>query len=210
MTSNNKIKEEFNITPTGAWSGEISQQHVHDKKLAQAITKFFKDKIVDTVLDLGAGLGLYTKELQNNQIFASCYDGHPETQILSEGRCAVIDLTKKISFSKYDWVLSLEVGEHLPKEYEDSFFQTLVNHSKKGVLLSWAIPGQGGDGHVNEQTNEYIKSKMFDFGYKVNLKAEEQLRASSTLSWFKKTIMVFEKEIEEVEVSGAYIDNNEI
>ena len=61
--------------------------------------------------------------------------------------------------------MSLEVGEHIPKEYEDIFINNLHNNNNKGIILSWAILGQGGFGHVNEQNNDYIKSKMSNLGY---------------------------------------------
>ncbi len=67
-------------------------------------------------IELGAGLGLYTENLLRKGIFTSCYDGNPDTQDLSKGKCAILDLTKGINFPKYDWVLCLEVGEHLPKQ----------------------------------------------------------------------------------------------
>ena len=46
--------------------------------------------------------------------------------------------------------MSLEVGEHLPKEFEDIFINNLDNNNNYGIVLSWAIKGQGGYGHYNE------------------------------------------------------------
>lgn len=51
----------------------------------------------------------------------------------------------------------------------------------------------GGDGHFNEQDNDYIKARMADYGYTNDLAAELSLRAQATLPWFKNTIMVFRK-----------------
>jgi len=184
-------KNEFNILKNGSWSGEVSTQHKHDPRLELALIEFFQKKKIKTILDLGAGKGHYTEGFIKNGFFASCYDGNPNTQNLSNGRCGIIDLTKEINFSKYEWVLSLEVGEHLPKEFEDVLLNNLINNSTHGIVLSWAIPGQGGDGHVNEQTNEYIKNKMRTLGYIDDPLSETELRNSSSLSWFKNTIMVF-------------------
>ena len=41
-------------------------------------------------------------------------------------------------------VMSLEVGEHIPADYEAIFLDNLARHAKEGVLLSWARPNQGG------------------------------------------------------------------
>ena len=36
-----------------------------------------------------------------------------------------------------DWVLSLEVGEHVPSRYEDMYLRNLHAHNCKGIILSW-------------------------------------------------------------------------
>jgi len=64
-----------------------------------------------------------------------------------------------------DWVVSIEVGEHIDQAFEDTFFDNLVKLSEKGVVLSWAVEGQGGFQHVNEQSNAqlfhyYVYCKM--------------------------------------------------
>ena len=89
--------------------------------------------------------------------------------------------------------MSLEVGEHLPKEHEDAFMENLHRHNVHGIVLSWATVGQGGTGHVNEQDNEYIKAKICGKGYTSDVKAELVLRKSARLNFFQNTLMVFRK-----------------
>ena len=48
-----------------------------------------------------------------------------------------------------DWVMSLEVGEHVPARFEDVIFDNIATHAHDAVVLSWAAPGQPGLGHVN-------------------------------------------------------------
>jgi hypothetical protein len=59
--------------------------------------------------------------------------------------------------------------------------------------MSWALEGQGGLGHFNERSNEYIKSKIMALGYTNDVDAENVLREASSLWWFKNTLMVFRK-----------------
>lgn len=33
---------------------------------------------------------------------------------------------------KYEWVMSLEVAEHVPKKYEANFVENLIRHACKG------------------------------------------------------------------------------
>jgi hypothetical protein len=105
----------------------------------------------------------------------------------------VLDLSKPFDMPKKEYVITLEVGEHIPKINEDIFIGNVHNHNTKGVILSWAVVGQGGDGHVNCQNNDYIKQKFHDLGYKNDIEEEQFLRINSSFSWFKNTIMVFKK-----------------
>ena len=73
---------------------------------------------------------------------------------MSEGFIQLADLTKKQDFGgttarQYDWVICMEVAEHIPREFEHVFLLNLVASAQKGVLLSWGLPGQNGIGHVN-------------------------------------------------------------
>lgn len=55
---------------------------------------------------------------------------------------------------RFDLAVSLEVAEHLPPQCASSFVSSLCR-SAPAVLFSAAVPGQGGEHHVNEQWPEY-------------------------------------------------------
>ena len=75
--------------------------------------------------------------------------------LIPNERFSVAELTGPISLGRqFDLVQSLEVAEHLPKTSAERFVQTLVTHGTR-VLFSAAIPGQGGENHINEQPLEY-------------------------------------------------------
>ena len=120
-------------------------------------------------------------------------DGNPATEKLSAGLATVADLSQTLDLVPRDWVLSLEVGEHLPRKYEPALIDNLHRHNQRGIVLSWAVPGQGGFGHYNEQPNDYVIEKMTKLGYKYDPSASTQLRSASSLPWFKNTILVFRK-----------------
>jgi tryptophanyl-tRNA synthetase len=62
------------------------------------------------------------------------------------------------------------------------------------LIISWAVEGQGGSGHVNCKNNDYIIAQVVDRGFKYNTEASDALRKSATnASWFSYTIMVFDK-----------------
>ena len=187
------------ISNKGFWLTDDESGHCFDLSLATKLKDFFNSVKCNDILDLGCGPGKYTKYFIDNGIKSEGYDGNPNTPIISDGLCKVADLTQINKFDNKDWVLSLEVGEHIPKEYEAIFIQNLINHSKKGIILSWAVPNQPGDGHVNCQSNEYVINLMRSHNYILDVHSTIQLREAAELWWFKNTLMVFrKKEMEKI------------
>ena len=178
---------------TGIWQNNSFEGHGYDTFLSNALVHILKKNNISEVYDFGCGHGLYTRNLLVNKINCQGYDGNPYTQQLTDNLCNVLDLSKPFDMPKKEYVITLEVGEHIPKINEDIFIGNVHNHNTKGVILSWAVVGQGGDGHVNCQNNDYIKQKFHDLGYKNDIEEEQFLRINSSFSWFKNTIMVFKK-----------------
>lgn len=184
----------MSIHQNGYWQGlESSSQHCYDSFLANSLVNFLQSENVKSIVDFGCGMGNYVKTFREHNLNASGFDGNPNTQELTNNICSVLDLSVPMQFDPFEWVMSLEVGEHLPSQFEDVFIQNLHNNNKHGIILSWAIKGQGGHGHINEQNNDYIKSKICDLGYINDTETELKLRRDSSLWWFKNTIMVFRK-----------------
>ena len=182
------------INKHGWWFNVDEQDHKHDELLQESLLDFFKKENATSVVDFGCGRGYYAKFLNDNNIPTDCYDGSPDTKIKTNGMCDVLDLAIDFDLNKqYDWVLSLEVGEHIPEKYFDTFIKSLCKHSKEGIVLSWAIKDQDGLGHVNCRPNEYIKNKLAELGYINDVDAENKLRKNTTHEWFHNTIMVFRK-----------------
>lgn len=183
------------IHERGYWIGtDIMHEHQYDNSLAMGLADFFKKEKAESVVDFGCGPGEYVKALRERQIPCEGYDGNPDSAKISEGIVKVADLSEPFNLGKsFDWVLSIEVGEHLPKKYEKTFVENLHRHNTKGIVLSWAVKGQGGYGHFNEQSNEYVKAMMAEYGYENDIEAEKSLRQRARLPWFKNTLMVFRK-----------------
>ena len=96
---------------------------------------------------------------------------------------------------KFDWAMSIEVGEHLPAKFEATFMDNLARHAKRGVVLSWALEGQGGHHHVNSHNNNYVIAKLAARRLQYDEKASMQLRGQVlSLNWLKSTLMVFRRQ----------------
>ena len=96
------------------------------------------------VASFGDGSGRYKELLMASGLLKGydSYDGAPFSEEISEGRVKYLDLTlPQYGLPLYDWIISLEVAEHIPREYENIYLDNIVRHAKEGVILSWARPG---------------------------------------------------------------------
>ena len=172
----------------------VGGNEIFDEGLAKAILSYLKKQNVKKIADFGCGHGQYTFFFEKENLKCDGFDGNPDTPKITKNKCKVLDLTKKfVSETKWEYIISLEVGEHLPKKFEKIFIQNLDDNNTKGIILSWALVGQGGYGHFNERNNDYIKNIFTKLGYYNDINAETYLRNNAIVDWFKNTIMVFKK-----------------
>jgi 2-polyprenyl-3-methyl-5-hydroxy-6-metoxy-1,4-benzoquinol methylase len=153
----------MSISNTGFWNfggQHLKNEHCIDPILSKAIVQSLHQKNVREVYDFGCGLGNYTLDINQSGIQCTGFDGNPETSKFPN--CIVKDLTKPMNLEPVDCVLCLEVAEHIPKQFEESLLKNITTSIKdNGVLiLSWAVEGQGGLGHVNCQNNPYVIDTM--------------------------------------------------
>jgi len=188
-------KKQYISRETGIWSLEIAKKrHRYDNKLAEYIAATCKS--VKSVADLGCGSGDYCKCIKEHGIpLVHGYEGTPDIRkIAVYDDITVIDLTKRRYVgTNYDLALCLEVGEHIPQKYEQVFIDNVCEFTSKDLIISWAIPGQGGAGHFNEQPNEYIINEFIKRGLTFDEESSMKLRDASSYKWFGNTLMKFER-----------------
>jgi 2-polyprenyl-3-methyl-5-hydroxy-6-metoxy-1,4-benzoquinol methylase len=147
---------------TGVWSQkEAESNHQFSPALAKLLAgRVFRNS--HSVFDIGCGPGKYVDYLVSQGIFSIGVDG------TSFGKQLQHDLTQGFPddfITGTHAILCLEVAEHIPAEFENIFLSNLVKFSSGLIVLSWAIPEQGGFGHVNERSNPYVIRKMAEYGY---------------------------------------------
>ncbi|XP_047740342.1 uncharacterized protein LOC108677820 [Hyalella azteca] len=120
------------------------------------------------------------------------FDGGIDIEEVSGGFIAHADLSEEGLWlgRRWDWVMSIEVGEHIHPKHEDFFLDNLIRHACAGIILTWAVEGQPGHYHVNNHNNDYIKQRMRDKGLIVDEDAEKLLR-QVTRKYLINTPMVF-------------------
>ena len=145
------------------------------------------------------GLGTWAcvqKELNNSKVLV--LDGSyidKENIYVDKEEFEYVDLNsrselKKISV-KYDLIISLEVAEHLPKERADSFVGDLCALGDV-ILFSAAIPGQGGEGHINEQFLSYWKDLFEKRGYRLYDIIRNKVQGDKKIcSWYRQNVVLF-------------------
>lgn len=193
-----RSKNAHKVSSTGGWcastSKENSGQHKTDRQFAAALATFFKGKYVAS---FGDGPGRYKQLLLDSglPIGYDAYDGAPFTEETSEGRVQYLDLTlPQYGLPLYDWILSLEVAEHIPKEYESIYIDNIVRHAKEGIIISWAKPGQDGYSHVNNRPFSYVKTLFENLGFKHDGNSSTKLQKVAKLEWLQWNTNVFRRE----------------
>ena len=185
----------FSINTKGFWETEDGIGHIHDTSLGEGIINYFTANNVNKVFDFGCGMGDYAKTFISNGLEVKAFDGNPNTEKLTGGIGKVLDLSEEFNLEELaDCAMSLEVGEHIPKEYEQIFLDNICRHTNSKILLSWAVVGQTGDGHVNCQNNDYVIEEMKKRGFTYDAKSSNELRSKVTVAWwFTNTLMLFVK-----------------
>ena len=159
-----------------------------DEALARGLSGLFAGKSVG---DFGAGFGRYVEEIRKYGQVSSIvgYDGMPDVEKSSKGLVRRVDFTSEVGsgIPVFDWVLSLDVGEHIPPEKEDVFITNVCSHSREGAVVSWAESGRGG--HVITRMSEL-------WSLDLDPSETESLRMSAGFKHFKKAVMLFKKRTE--------------
>ena len=128
-------------------------------------------------------------------LFIPAYDGGPYYDVVSEGRVKYLDLTlPHYGLPLYDWVMSLEVAEHVPRKFESVYIDNIVRHAKEGIVLSWAVPGQGGHSHINNRPLDYVIAKLKSHSFIHDPEASKLLQSKASVSWLRKNINVYKRD----------------
>ena len=154
-----------------------------------------------SLLDFGAGVGQMCSALLARDSRRECrsYDGAGNVESTTGGFVEWFDLSTPLRLPRADWVLSLEVGEHVPNALEPMMIRNLVAHACRGIVLSWGMykPRDIGHHDANYHSKVYLTSVLEQLGFRhdANLtRAVLDDRATPRHRWFKNTLVgVFER-----------------
>lgn len=152
-----------------------------------------------SVLDVGCGTGTWLKVFEENGVndYFGVDGDYVESKMLKipSELFHAHDLTKSLTMGrKFDIVVSLEVAEHIPEKFADIFIESLVKHGDV-LLFSAAIPGQGGQNHLNEQWPEYWQAKFACHGFYFQDVIRPLIWNNSSVEWwYRQNIFLLTKE----------------
>jgi SAM-dependent methyltransferase len=151
---------------------------------------------IKSVLDIGCGAGAWLSEFQRLGISDFCgVDGEyvsGSALLIDDAKFIPRDITKPFDFGRdFDLVECLEVAEHVPTEASRILVDNIARHGKR-VLFSAAVPGQGGENHINEQPHEFWRDLFRERGYRLFDFVRPAVQESSEIeSWYRYNVLFF-------------------
>ena len=158
------------------------------------------------VVDFGCGDGLLLSEFAKQHIGGIGY----EFSNAGINRCqrrgvsvVKLDFSNHIlpsPFPKGDLVVCLEVAEHLPMKDADFLCDILsCCEGSKWLVFAAAIPGQGGEGHLNEQPHDYWREKIEARGWRFNntlTKKQRTVWREGGVAWYYwQNLQIFKRSL---------------
>lgn len=146
---------------------------------------------VRSVLDLGSGMGYASRYFHSRGLQVLAVEGLPDNVNKSHYPCIEHDITKTPVNCRVDLVHCQEVVEHIEEKYLDNLLASLM--CGRIIVMTNALPGQGGYHHVNEQPTEYWIQHLQSRGCQVLVEDSNRVRniaASEGAVYLAKTALV--------------------
>ena len=165
---------------------------------------------VESVLDVGCGAGAWLAEYAKQGVpLYLGVDGDyvkPCSLLIPAEDFIARDISQPFDLEKrFDLVQCLEVGEHLHSSASRTLIANLVRHSDF-VLFSAAVPGQGGENHINEQPYEFWRKIFAEHGYSPYDFIRPLVRGTKGVEgWYLRNIMLYVADSSQARLGPAIV-----
>lgn len=164
---------------------------------AHALLPLVVDALHPTsVLDVGCGAGAWLSAYGKLGVadIAGVDGDYVDRSVLLIEQAAFHprDITKAFDFGRqFDLVQCLEVAEHVPPEASGMLLDNITRHGTV-VLFSAAVPGQGGEDHINEQTYAYWRDQFAARGYRLFDFVRPLVAGHEAIEpWYRYNVLLF-------------------
>jgi len=172
---------------------------------ARALADSFPEAL--RLLDVGCGTGAFVETLSTTgrEVIGVEYSAKLRQQCEARGvKVFPFDLSQKTApppGAPFDLVYSLEVAEHVPREFAGAMVDYMSGLSDL-VVFTAAQPGQGGTHHINEQPRSYWISLFQQRGMSLDPEATTKmsafLRDGGAFHYLPANISIFRRTAGEV------------
>lgn len=151
---------------------------------------------IGSVLDVGCGAGAWLtacRDIGVADVVGVDGDYVDRSMLLVDAASfRPVDITRPFDFDRqFDLVQCLEVAEHVPPGASATLVDNLVRHGKQ-VLFSAAVPGQGGEDHVNEQAYAFWRDLFAARGYRLFDFVRPRIANDLAIEpWYRYNILFF-------------------
>jgi SAM-dependent methyltransferase len=185
------------VTSTSAYDDDFHLRHLAGARRSaqQIVPHLCAIRPCTSVLDVGCGAATWLNEFHQ----AGANDAHGVDGFISETALQVprnliqqADLEAPLNLGRqYDWVLCLEVGEHLPPSAHETLVQSLCRHGQL-IAFSAAVPHQGGTAHIAERWQSYWTALFQACGYQAHDVVRPYLWDNPEVElWYKQNLIVY-------------------
>ncbi|MBC7383806.1 MAG: methyltransferase domain-containing protein [Bacteroidia bacterium] len=165
------------------------------RQVVPLLIKLFHPK---NVLDVGCGIGTWLSVFKQHGvrgvhgIDGDFVDKKLLWNYINEEEFTAKDLTLSFDLKKkFDLVICLEVAEHLEKKQANGFIKSICKHADV-IVFSAAVPGQGGQNHLNEQWPAYWINLFKIQGFKSYDILRPLIWNITEIDWwYKQNMLVF-------------------
>jgi SAM-dependent methyltransferase len=166
------------------------------RSIAESIVQQYSPQ---SVIEVGCGNGDLSRELAMMGVDVFALDGYADPRFSADEKITF----KKVDFNdtfalknhvatlakKFDVAICLEVAEHLDPSVSSVLIEVLTSVADV-VIFSAAVPGQGGDGHINCRPREFWHDLFSKHNFKVVDTIREKLKEKDGVAtWYRLNIL---------------------
>lgn len=151
---------------------------------------------INSILDIGCGAGAWLSVANaiGLQDIAGVDGNYVDRSLLlfDPASFTPYDISKLFEMGrKFDLVQCMEVAEHVPEAYATTLVRNIVHHGRL-VIFSAAVPGQGGENHINEQPYEYWRNLFSLHGYRLfDFVRPRTIKNRDVEPWYRYNLLLF-------------------